>query len=149
MVAVGLTVCVPPLPGNVKVLLSKLSVIVTLLEFLAVTERLLDCPAVIAAGLAAMVTVGAAVVVTVGGADPVVDDATPPHPLMAVIRNNPARGPRIRHSGRLPKRGECSVTTKSEESREDGVASSNSKCQEHWIERMADKTDPVFAADLR
>jgi len=73
----------------------------TLLAFWAVTERPLDCPAAIAAGLATMVTVGAPLVVTGGGEDPVVD-ATPPHPLMAAIRNNPA----IRDSGRLPKRGE-------------------------------------------
>lgn len=57
MVAVGLTLCVPPVDCSVYVL-PLLPVIVTCVAFAAVTVRVDELPAVIAPGLAAMVTVG-------------------------------------------------------------------------------------------
>jgi hypothetical protein len=64
VVAEGLTVCVPPVPGNVYELLS-LPFTTTCVALAAVIVSSDDPPAVRDAGLAAMVTVGALTGVTV------------------------------------------------------------------------------------
>jgi hypothetical protein len=68
VVAVGLTVCVPPLAGSEYLVESKLSVMTTAVAFVAVTVSVLICPALIDVGFAPIVTVGpptTAVTVTV------------------------------------------------------------------------------------
>ena len=56
--AVGLTDCVPPFAGREYLLESTLSVMTTVVAFVAVTVSVLDCPAVIDAGFALIETVG-------------------------------------------------------------------------------------------
>jgi len=65
VVAVGLTLSVPPVADKGKLFESRLSVITTLVEFVATTVSVLDCPATMEAGFALIVTVGAAKGVTV------------------------------------------------------------------------------------
>lgn len=70
MVAVGLTVCVPPVDCMVYVLPSD-PVTVTCVAFVADTVKVDELPAVIVVGLEVMLTVGVGVLVKVA----------PPHPV--------------------------------------------------------------------
>jgi hypothetical protein len=78
VVAVGVTVAVPPLSGRVTVVESTLFVITTWEALLAVTVSTLDCDEVIELRLAEMVTAGPAggVTVTVPG-----EPLGPPQPI--------------------------------------------------------------------
>ncbi len=87
--AVGLTDCVPPLDDRVY-LLPSVPVIVTWVEFAAVTVNVDDPPAVMEAGLALMLTVGAGVAAgpDAGGAVTVTiafAEADPPSPVAVAV----------------------------------------------------------------
>jgi len=58
-VAVGVTDCVPPVPGKLNVVLSMLSEITTCVALVAVTVSVEASPVVTVVGLAAIATVGA------------------------------------------------------------------------------------------
>ena len=77
MVAVGLTACVPPVGCSVYALPSE-PLIVTCVAFVAVTVNVEEFPAVMEAGLAAIVTVAPVGWVTVTIA---VAEAVPPGPV--------------------------------------------------------------------
>ena len=61
VVVLGVTACAPPLPGNVNVVGSTLSVITTCVALLAVTVSIAEVPVVTEFGLAVILTVGAEV----------------------------------------------------------------------------------------
>jgi hypothetical protein len=65
VVAVGLTLSVPPVADKGELFESRLSITTTLVEFVANTVSVLDCPATIELGFALIVTVGAPKVITV------------------------------------------------------------------------------------
>jgi hypothetical protein len=78
VVAVGATLCVPPVSGSVYELPSD-PLIVTFVAFAAVTDKVDDAPAAIDVGLAETLTVGKALVIL---------PLTPPHPATASTAAN-------------------------------------------------------------
>jgi hypothetical protein len=79
VVFVGVTACVPPVVASEYVELSALSLMTTLVAFVAVTARVLLPPLATVDGLAVMEIVGA------GAA---ADAVPPPHPFAANNRND-------------------------------------------------------------
>jgi hypothetical protein len=81
VVTVGLNVTLPPVLAKAYFVLSKLSVITTLVAFAAVTVSVEDCPLAIVVGFAVMEAVGALdVTVTVACAV-----AVPPAPVTVMV----------------------------------------------------------------